>query len=169
MKGKKPLDRHFFMRIPPVKEYPNLLEIQTKSFEDFMQAKVQPEQREDKGLQSVFNSIFPITDSAGNFELQYVEYNIDKPKYNTRECQERGVSFAVPIKAKMRLAIKDVTGETDNFTEFIEQDVYLGNMPAMTSRGTFIINGAERVVVSQLHRSPGVFFSDALHPKGTPL
>ncbi len=169
MKGTKPIERHFFMRIPPVKEYPNLLEVQTKSFEDFMQAKVQPEQRENKGLQAVFNSIFPITDSAGNFELQFVEYTIDKPKYSTRECQERGVSYAVPIKAKMRLAIKDVTGETDNFTEFIEQDVYLGNMPAMTSRGTFIINGAERVVVSQLHRSPGVFFSDALHPNGTPL
>jgi len=157
------------MRIPPVTDYPNLLEVQTKSFEDFMQAKISPEVRENKGLQAVFNTIFPITDSAGNFELQFVEYTIDKPKYNTRECQERGVSYAVPIKAKMRLAIKDVTGETDNFTEFIEQDVYLGNMPAMTDRGTFIINGAERVVVSQLHRSPGVFFSDTLHPNGTPL
>jgi DNA-directed RNA polymerase subunit beta len=169
LNGKQPLERHFFMRIPPVTDYPNLLEVQTKSFEDFMQAKISPEVRENKGLQAVFNTIFPITDSAGNFELQFVEYTIDKPKYNTRECQERGVSYAVPIKAKMRLAIKDVTGETDNFTEFIEQDVYLGNMPAMTDRGTFIINGAERVVVSQLHRSPGVFFSDTLHPNGTPL
>jgi len=94
---------------------------------------------------------------------------LDKPKYNVRECQERGVSYAVPLKAKMRLAIKDVTGETENFTEFIEQDVYLGNMPYMTARGTFIINGAERVVVSQLHRSPGVFFSQTEHPNGTPL
>jgi DNA-directed RNA polymerase subunit beta len=169
LNGKQPLERHFFMRIPPVTDYPNLLEVQTKSFEDFMQAKISPEVRENKGLQAVFNTIFPIMDSAGNFELQFVEYTIDKPKYNTRECQERGVSYAVPIKAKMRLAIKDVTGETDNFTEFIEQDVYLGNMPAMTDRGTFIINGAERVVVSQLHRSPGVFFSDTLHPNGTPL
>ncbi len=169
MEGKKLIDRHVFMRIPPAIEYPDLLEIQTKSFEEFMQAKTAPEEREEKGLQAVFKSIFPITDSAGNFELQFVEYNIDKPKYNVRECQERGVSFAVPIKAKLRLAIKDMTGETDNFTEFIEQDVYLGNMPFMTERGTFIINGAERVVVSQLHRSPGVFFSDTLHPNGTPL
>ena len=128
-----------------------------------------PEERADLGLQAVFNSLFPISDSAGNFELQFVEYYIDKPKYNVQECQERGVSYAMPIKAKMRLAIKDVTGETDNFTEFIEQDVYLGNMPYMTDRGTFIINGAERVVVSQLHRSPGVFFSDSLHPNGTRL
>jgi len=169
LKGKKPIDRHFFMRIPTVKEYPDLLEIQTKSYESFLQAQVQPEERQDVGLQAVFNNLFPISDSAGNFELQFVEYFIDKPKYEVDECQERGVSYAVPIKARMRLAIKDVTGETDNFTEFIEQDVYLGNMPYMTSRGTFIINGAERVVVSQLHRSPGVFFSDTLHPNGTPL
>lgn len=169
MKGKKPLERKFFMRIPPVQDYPDLLEVQTKSYESFLQAKVQPEDRDDEGLQAVFNTLFPISDSAGNFELQFVEYNIDKPKYDVQECQERGVSYAVPIKAKMRLAIKDVTGETDNFTEFIEQEVYLGNMPYMTNRGTFIINGAERVVVSQLHRSPGVFFSDSLHPNGTPL
>ncbi len=169
MKGRKPIDRHFFMHIPPVKEYPNLLEIQTRSYEAFLQAKVPPEQRKSQGLQAVFNSLFPISDSAGNFELQFVEYYIDKPKYDVQECQERGVSYAVPIKAKMRLAIKDVTGETDNFTEFIEQDVYLGNMPYMTDRGTFIINGAERVVVSQLHRSPGVFFSETQHPNGTPL
>jgi len=169
LKGRKPIDRHFFMHIPPVKEYPNLLEIQTRSYEAFLQAKVPPEQRKSQGLQAVFNSLFPISDSAGNFELQFVEYYIDKPKYDVQECQERGVSYAVPIKAKMRLAIKDVTGETDNFTEFIEQDVYLGNMPYMTDRGTFIINGAERVVVSQLHRSPGVFFSETQHPNGTPL
>ncbi|MBN2425246.1 MAG: DNA-directed RNA polymerase subunit beta [Calditrichaceae bacterium] len=167
--GKKTVDRHLFMRIPPSKDYPNLLEIQTKSYEAFMQAKVLPEERKNQGLHAVFNSIFPISDSAGNYELQFVEYYVDRPKYNVRECQERGVSFAVPIKSKMRLAIKDVTGETENFTEFIEQDVYLGNMPQMTDRGTFIINGAERVVVSQLHRSPGVFFSDTLHPNGTPL
>jgi len=157
------------MRIPPAKEYPSLLEMQTRSFESFIQAREEGDKRKSEGLQAVFNTIFPITDSAGNFELQFVEYFIDKPKYSVRECQERGVSYAVPIKAKMRLAIKDSTGETDNFTEFIEQDVYLGNMPYMTSRGTFIINGAERVIVSQLHRSPGVFFSESLHPNGTQL
>ncbi len=169
MKGRKPVDRKSFMRIAPVKDYPDLLEVQTKSYESFLQANTLPEERADDGLQAVFNTLFPISDSAGNFELQFIEFNIDKPKYGVNECQERGVSYAVPIKAKMRLAIKDVTGETDNFTEFIEQDVYLGNMPYMTNRGTFIINGAERVVVSQLHRSPGVFFSDAVHPNGTPL
>ena len=169
MKGKKSINRHSFESIATIADYPNLLAIQTKSYESFLQAKVLPEERDDFGLQAVFNNLFPISDSAGNFELQFVEYYIDKPKYNVRECQERGVSYALPIKAKMRLAIKDVTGETDNFTEFIEQDVYLGNMPYMTDRGTFIINGAERVVVSQLHRSPGVFFSDSQHPNGTPL
>ncbi len=169
MKGKKPIDRHSFNRIAQVIDYPNLLEVQLSSYESFLQAKVPPDQRKNQGLQAVFNSLFPISDSAGNYELQFVEYYIDKPKYDVMECQERGVSFAVPIKAKMRLAIKDVTGETDNFTEFIEQDVYLGNVPYMTDRGTFIINGAERVVVSQLHRSPGVFFSETQHPNGAPL
>jgi len=169
LKVKKPVKRHSFMRIPPAREYPNLLEIQVRSFEEFLQATVPPVERQSKGLQSVFNGIFPISDSSGNFELQFVEYFVDKPKYEENECQERGVTYAVPVKAKMRLAIKDVTGETDNFTEFIEQDVYLGNMPYMTSRGTFIINGAERVIVSQLHRSPGVFFSESVHPNGTPL
>jgi DNA-directed RNA polymerase subunit beta len=157
------------MRIEPAMDYPNLLEIQTSFFESFMQIDVNAESRKNDGLQAVFNNVFPITDSSGNLELQFVEYYLDKPKYTVRECQERGVSFAIPIKAKMRLAIKDSTGETDNFTEFIEQDVYLGNMPFMTNRGTFIINGAERVVVSQLHRSPGVFFSETLHPNGTTL
>ncbi|KAA3610249.1 MAG: DNA-directed RNA polymerase subunit beta [Calditrichaeota bacterium] len=157
------------MRIAPAMDYPNLLEIQTAPYESFMQVNVQADERKNEGLQSVFNNIFPISDSSGNFELQFVEYYLDKPKYSVREVQERGVSYALPIKAKMRLAIKDSTGETDNFTEFIEQDVYLGNMPYMTDRGTFIINGAERVVVTQLHRSPGVFFSETVHPNGTPL
>ncbi|MCK5032933.1 MAG: DNA-directed RNA polymerase subunit beta, partial [Calditrichia bacterium] len=145
------------------------MDIQVLSFEKFLQANIPPSERIPDGLQNVFESIFPINDSRGNYELQFVEYYLDKPKYDVRECQERGVTYAVPLKAKMRLAIKDVTGETENFTEFIEQDVYLGNMPYMSSRGTFIINGAERVIVSQLHRSPGVFFSQSEHPNGTPL
>ncbi len=158
-----------YSKIPQILEYPNLMDVQVKFFEDFIQEEVMPSERQPEGLQTVFENVFPITDSRGNYELQFVEYYLDKPKYNVRECQERGVTYAVPLKAKMRLAIKDVTGETENFTEFIEQDVYLGNMPYMTSRGTFIINGAERVVVSQLHRSPGVFFSQTEHPNGTPL
>jgi len=145
------------------------MDVQLKFFHDFIQEEMHPSDRKSEGLQGVFESVFPIADSRGNYELQFVEYYLDKPKYSVRECQERGVTYAVPLKAKMRLAIKDVTGETENFTEFIEQDVYLGNMPYMTERGTFIINGAERVVVSQLHRSPGVFFSQTEHPNGTPL
>jgi len=167
--NKKNKQRLSFSRIPNIIEYPNLMDIQCKSFEHFLQENAHPAERKSEGLQSVFESVFPINDSRGNYELQFVEYYLDKPKYGVRECQERGVTYAVPLKSKMRLAIKDVTGETDNFTEFIEQEVYLGNMPYMTQRGTFIINGAERVVVSQLHRSPGVFFSETEHPNGTPL
>ena len=162
-------ERISYSKIPTILDYPNLMDVQLKFFRNFLQENTAPSERKSEGLQAVFENVFPITDSRGNYELQFVEYYLDKPKYNVRECQERGVTYAVPLKAKMRLAIKDVTGETENFTEFIEQDVYLGNMPYMTARGTFIINGAERVVVSQLHRSPGVFFSQTEHPNGTPL
>ncbi len=165
----KRTDRISYSQIPRILDYPNLMDIQLKFFGNFLQEEVSPSERTVDGLQAVFENVFPVSDSRGNYELQFVEYYLDKPKYNVRECQERGVTYAVPLKAKMRLAIKDVTGETENFTEFIEQDVYLGNMPYMTARGTFIINGAERVVVSQLHRSPGVFFSQTEHPNGTPL
>jgi len=167
--NKNKSKRLSFRRIPDILEYPNLMDIQVSSFEKFLQENALPSERTSEGLQGVFEGIFPINDSRGNYELQFVEYYLDKPKYDVRECQERGVTYAVPLKAKMRLAIKDVTGETENFTEFIEQDVYLGNMPYMSPRGTFIINGAERVIVSQLHRSPGVFFSQTEHPNGTPL
>ena len=169
MENTKKNNRISFMRIPQILEYPDLMDVQLKSFRNFLQEDVSPSERKSEGLNAVFESVFPISDSRGNYELQYVEYYLDKPKYSVRECQERGVTYALPLKAKMRLAIKDVTGETENFTEFIEQDVYLGTMPYMTTRGTFIINGAERVVVSQLHRSPGVFFSQSEHPNGTPL
>ena len=162
-------ERHSYQHIHHILEFPNLMDVQLKFFHNFLQESIIPSERISEGLQTVFEGIFPVTDSRGNYELQFVEYYLDKPKYGVRETQERGVTFSVPLKAKMRLAIKDVTGETDNFTEFIEQDVYLGNMPYMTPRGTFIINGAERVVVSQLHRSPGVFFSQTEHPNGTPL
>ncbi len=169
MDKTKKTDRISYSQIPKIIDYPNLMDIQLKFFRNFLQEEISPSERTVEGLQSVFENVFPVSDSRGNYELQFVEYYLDKPKYNVRECQERGVTYAVPLKAKMRLAIKDVTGETENFTEFIEQDVYLGNMPYMTARGTFIINGAERVVVSQLHRSPGVFFSQTEHPNGTPL
>jgi DNA-directed RNA polymerase subunit beta len=163
------IQRHSFGKIPQVVDYPDLLEVQTNSFDSFLQADVPSNKRIEDGLQSVFLSVFPIEDARGNYLLEFVEYGLDKPRYSVLECQERGVSYAAPLKAKLRLSIKDPSGETEEYTESVEQDVYLGNMPVMTNRGTFIINGAERVIVSQLHRSPGVFFDKTYHPNGTEL
>lgn len=167
MKNRTYLQRHSFSKIPTIVEYPDLLELQTKSFKEFLQEDVAPENRLDQGLQSVFLNTFPIVDNRENFILDFVGYSIDKPKYSIEECKERGLTFSVPLKAKLRLSIKDPSGETEEYTETIEQDVYLGNLPYMTERGTFIINGAERVIVNQLHRSPGVFFDESRHPNGT--
>ncbi len=158
-----------FSRLAQVIELPDLLDIQLKSFKDFLQDDVRPDKRANKGLQAVFSTIFPIVDSRENFCLEFVEYSIDKPKYDVNECQERGVTYSVPLKAKLKLSIKEDTGDKKEFGEAIEQVVYLGNIPYMTNRGTFIINGAERIVVSQLHRSPGVFFDDLIHPNGTKI
>ena len=169
MESTNLIDRHFFCKIPSIVEYPDLLDIQRKSYQDFLQEHLAPDKREDKGLQAVFQATMPIVDSRENFILDFVEYYLDKPKYTERECRERGLSYAVPLKAKLRLSIKDLTGETENYTETIEQDVYLGNLPYMTDRGTFIINGAERVIVNQLHRAPGVFFDESIHPNGTKI
>ena len=110
--------------------------------------------------------IFPIVDTRENFILEFVEYSIDQAKYDVAECIERGVTYSVPLKAKLRLSSRDENDPSKGFTHTIEQDVYLGNLPYMTNRGTFIINGAERVIVNQLHRSPGVFFDKSIHPNG---
>ncbi len=169
MKESTLIHRESFSKIPTQVEYPDLLDIQRESFREFLQEDVPPDKREVKGLQAVFLATFPIVDSRENFILDFVEYYVDKPKHSVRECRERGLTYAVPLKAKMRLSIKDITGETDNYTETIEQVVYLGNLPYMTRRGTFIINGAERVIVNQLHRAPGVFFDENLHPNGTKI
>lgn len=169
MKQTNVIQRQFFSKIPTNVEYPDLLDVQRKSFGEFLQESVPPDKREEKGLQAVFLATFPLVDSRENFILDFVEYYVDKPKYTVRECRERGLTYAVPLKAKMRLSIKDMTGETENYTETIEQDVYLGNLPYMTPRGTFIINGAERVIVNQLHRAPGVFFDESIHPNGTKI
>lgn len=169
MKETNIIDRVFFSKIPTIAKYPDLLDIQRNSYQEFLQEFVSPDKREDKGLQAVFIATFPIVDSRENFILDFVEYYIDKPKYTVRECRERGLTYAIPLKAKMRLSIKDLTGETENYTETIEQDVYLGNLPYMTERGTFIINGAERVIVNQLHRAPGVFFDESIHPNGSKI
>ena len=169
MRTYEPIQRHSFGKIPQVIDYPDLLAIQTESFDKFLQAEVPPGKRKDGGLQAAFVNVFPIEDARGNYLLEFIEYSLDKPRYSVLECQERGVSYAAPLKARLRLSIKDPSGETEEYTESIEQDVYLGNLPVMTYRGTFIINGAERVIVSQLHRSPGVFFDKSFHPNGTEI
>ena len=158
-----------FSKIISVIALPDLLDVQLKSFDEFLQPHVPPSQRESKGLQAVLENIFPIVDSRENFELQFVEYYVESPKYCVEECQERGTTYSVPLKALLKLSIKDDYGDSDEWGETIEQVVYLGNIPYMTDRGTFIINGAERIVVSQLHRSPGVFFDESRHPNGTRL
>ncbi|MFQ5799545.1 MAG: DNA-directed RNA polymerase subunit beta, partial [Bacteroidota bacterium] len=156
-----------FAKTPQILDHPDLLNVQMESFENFLQANVSPHKRKNKGLQQVFRMNFPITDARENYILEFVEYYVETPKYSVVECQERGLTFAVPLKANLRLSAKAEDGKS--YVDTIEQEVYLGNLPSMTDRGTFIINGAERVIVSQLHRSPGVFFSESLHPNGTPM
>ncbi len=156
-----------FGRIESVIESPDLLSIQNDSYEDFVQMRVLPSKRENKGLQQVFSSNFPIFDNKEIYRLDFIEYYIEKPRYSVQECLERGLTFSAPLKGKLRLSTKDP--ETEEFVNSVEQEVYLGNLPFMTEKGTFIINGAERVVVSQLHRSPGVAFAQTVHPNGTPI
>jgi len=145
--------------------YPDLLNIQIEAFKDFLQEEIAPSKRRPIGLQSAFLQNFPIEDSSSIFQLEFIEYNIEKPKYSEEECRERELTYSKPLKAKMRLSSK-ADKSSEDYIESVEQEVYLGNIPAMTPRGTFIINGAERVIVSQIHRSPGVFFDDAMHPNG---
>lgn len=160
-------NRISFGRIPSVLESPDLLSIQTETFEDFVQLNTLPDKRENKGLQQVFTTNFPIFDNKENYRLDFLEYSIEKARFSVDECLERGLSFAAPLKAKLRLSTKDP--ETEEFVNTVEQEVYLGNLPFMTEKGTFVINGAERVIVSQLHRSPGVAFAQTTHPNGTPI
>jgi DNA-directed RNA polymerase subunit beta len=147
-------------------EYPDFLDIQLKSFQDFFQLETNPENRVNEGLFKVFSENFPITDARNNFVLEFLDYFIDPPRYSIEECIERGLTYSVPLKAKLKLYCTDP--EHEDF-ETIIQDVYLGMIPYMTPRGTFIVNGAERVVVSQLHRSPGVFFGTSFHANGQQL
>jgi len=156
-----------FGKISSIIDIPDLLAVQTESFEDFIQLRTSPSKRENKGLQAVFNANFPILDNKEIYRLDFLEYNIEKPRYSIEECLERGLTFAAPLKGKLRLSTKNP--ETEEFVNTVEQEVYLGNLPFMTEKGTFIINGAERVVVTQLHRSPGVAFSQTVHPNGTPI
>jgi DNA-directed RNA polymerase subunit beta len=147
-------------------EYPDFLDIQLKSFQDFFQLETNPENRINEGLFKVFSENFPITDARNNFVLEFLDYFIDPPRYSIEECIERGLTYSVPLKAKLKLYCTDP--EHEDF-ETIIQDVYLGMIPYMTPKGTFIVNGAERVVVSQLHRSPGVFFGTSFHANGQQL
>ena len=147
-------------------EYPDFLEIQLQSFQDFFQLDTPAESRSKEGLFKVFAENFPISDSRENFKLEFIDYMIDPPKYSVDECIDRGLTYSVPLKAKLRLSCNDPDNED---FETIEQEVFLGNIPYMTERGSFVINGAERVIVSQLHRSPGVFFAQSKHTNGTKL
>ena len=146
--------------------YPDFLEVQLKSFQDFLQLDTPPEKRNNEGLYKVFAENFPIADTRNNFVLEFLDYYIDPPRYTIEECLERGLTYSVPLKAKLKLYCTDPDHE--DFDTVI-QDVYLGPIPYMTEKGTFVINGAERVVVSQLHRSPGVFFGQSMHANGTKL
>ncbi len=155
-----------FSRTQKQLEYPDFLDIQLQSFRDFFQLETSPEERENEGLFNVFSENFPITDARNNFVLEFLDYFVDPPRYSIDECMDRGLTYSVPLKAKLKLYCTDP--EHEDF-ETIVQDVYLGTIPYMTPRGSFVINGAERVVVSQLHRSPGVFFGQSFHANGTKL
>ncbi len=157
--------RKSFGRIPEVAPMPNLIEVQRSSYDHFLQMGVMAEDRGNVGLQEVFKSVFPIRDFSERAQLEFVRYELETPKYDTDECQQRGITYAAPLKVTLRLVVWDVDEDTGSrsIRDIKEQDVYMGDMPLMTRNGTFIINGTERVIVSQMHRSPGVFFD---HDKG---
>ncbi len=155
-----------FGKIKLSAQYPDLLEIQLKSFQEFFQLETTPENRMNEGLYKVFQENFPIVDARNIFVLEFLDYFIDPPRYSIPECMQRGLTYSVPLKAKLRLSCND---EEHVDFQTIVQDVFLGNIPYMTPKGTFVINGAERVIVSQLHRSPGVFFGQNFHPNGTKI
>jgi DNA-directed RNA polymerase subunit beta len=164
---KTPAAKRFnFGKVEFLAETPDLLGIQIQSFKDFFQLQTTPDKRNVEGLFRVFKENFPITDTRNIFVLEFLDYFVDPPRYTIEECIERGLTYAVPLKAKLRLSCND---EEHVDFQTIVQDVFLGNIPYMTPRGTFVINGAERVVVSQLHRSPGVFFGQSVHPNGTKI
>ena len=155
-----------FGKIAKSVEHPDLLDIQIQSFKDFFQLETTPDNRNSEGLFKVFSENFPISDARNIFVLEFLDYFVDPPRYSIEECIERGLTFSVPLKAKLKLSCND---EEHIDFETIVQDVFLGNIPYMTPKGTFVVNGAERVVVSQLHRSPGVFFGQSVHPNGTKI
>ena len=160
--------RESFSKIPAFVDVPDLLSIQTKAYQQFLQEWVPIEAREQIGLEGVFQNVFPIEDSHRNYILEYNSYYMGMPKYSPDECMDRGVTYSAPLRVRLALHITDESNK-NKYAQSIEQDVYFGNIPYMTNKGTFIINGAERVIVSQLQRSPGVFFDESTHPNGTKL
>src|SRR6056300_1356636 len=159
-------ERINFASTKNIPAYPDFLDIQIKSFQDFFQLETKSDERDNEGLYNTFMENFPISDTRNQFVLEFLDYFVDPPRYSIQECIERGLTFSVPLKARLKLYCTDP--EHEDF-ETIVQDVFLGTIPYMSPRGTFIINGAERVIVSQLHRSPGVFFGQSYHANGTKL
>src|SRR3954464_5548266 len=162
--GRKRL-RKFFGHMVEVAEMPNLIEVQKTSYDQFLQVDKPEGGRVDEGLEAVFRSVFPIKDFSENSLLEYVDYHFEEPKYDVEECQQRSMTYAAPLKVTLRLIVFDTDQETGakSIKDIKEQDVYMGDIPFMTENGTFVVNGTERVIVSQMHRSPGVFFD---HDKG---
>src|ERR1700736_4516920 len=162
--GRKRIRKNFG-RIPEVAPMPNLIEVQKSSYDHFLQMGVAAEPRGSVGPPEAFKSVFPIRDFSDRERLEFVRYELEHPKYDVEECQQRGITFAAPLKVTLRLVVWDVDEDTQSrsIRDIKEQDVYMGDMPLMTKNGTFVINGTERVIVSQMHRSPGVFFD---HDKG---
>jgi DNA-directed RNA polymerase subunit beta len=162
--GRKRIRKNFG-RIPTVAPMPNLIEVQKSSYDQFLQMNIHADKRKESGLQEVFKSVFPIKDFSERGTLEFVKYEFEEPKYDVEECQQRGMTFAAPLKVTLRLVVWDVDEDTGarSIRDIKEQDVYMGDMPLMTKNGTFVINGTERVIVSQMHRSPGVFFD---HDRG---
>src|SRR5216110_3474346 len=162
--GRKRI-RKFFGHIKEVAEMPNLIEVQKASYDQFLMVDEPVGGRLDEGLQAVFRSVFPISDFSGTSMLEFVRYEFEPPKYDVDECRQRGMTFAAPLKVTLRLIVFDIDEETGakSVKDIKEQDVYMGDIPLMTDNGTFVVNGTERVIVSQMHRSPGVFFD---HDKG---
>ena len=152
--------RKNFGKINAVVEMPNLIDVQTSSYKEFLQWGVPVDKRTDTGLQEVFKSVFPIHDFAGRGDLEFIKYELDAPKFDVDECLKRSLTYSAPVRATLRLVVWDVDATTGmrSIRDIKEQDVYMGDLPLMTDKGTFIVNGTERVVVSQMHRSPGVFF-----------
>ena len=164
--SKKTNNKRIMFATSKILEYPDLLEVQLKSFKDFFQLETTPENRKNEGLYKVFQEVFPIEDTRNNYKLEFIDYFVDPPQYSIDECLDRGQTYKVPLKAKLRLSCTDP--EHEDFDTKV-QDVYLGDIPYMTPAGTFVINGSERIIVSQLHRSPGVFFDQSMHANGTKL